>query len=435
MRCLARFLGALSIICSGLCNAAVIDAQPDNYVQKLPLLVAGDTLRLAPGVYRAGLKLHHLSGSAGQPIVIEGRSNLPAIFLGRPAANTVSIVDSRFIVLRNLVFNGLNAGGEAVKAEGYAHFAHDITLENLRIINHGGRQAIVAISTHCPAWNWIIRGNRIIRPGTGLYLGNSDGTAPFVGGLIEHNAIINPIGYGMQIKHQLIRPELAGMPTGISSTIIRDNLFVKAKNFSTGKEARPNLLVGHFPPSGAGRDDRYEVYRNVFLHNPSEALFQGEGNIALYNNLFVNVAGNAIHIQPHNDVPKQIDIFHNTVIASGKGILLRNGFFGPTHKQKIVANLVFAAEPVSGGEQAHNIVGGRELAGRYLRAPFGTFAQLRLDPIAGRLPLPDVDLGWMQAFTDADRDIDGRLLGLGYIGAYAKEAVRPLPFSGTRQIR
>jgi hypothetical protein len=41
--------------------------------------------------------------------------------------------------------------------------------------------------------------NRILGARTGLYCGNSDGCAPFIDGLIEHNLVLNPSGYWMEI--------------------------------------------------------------------------------------------------------------------------------------------------------------------------------------------------------------------------------------------
>jgi hypothetical protein len=64
---------------------------------------------------------------------------------------------------------------------------------------------------------------------------------------------------------------------------------------------------------GAGSEDDYAVYGNFFYQNRNEALFQGEGNVALYSNLFVNEYGDAIRIQPHNDIQRRIVIAFNTV--------------------------------------------------------------------------------------------------------------------------
>ena len=246
--------------------------------------------------------------------------------------------------MKNLVLDGGDVPVDAVKAEGHARYAHHITLENLAHPRSWQQSANVGISTKCPAWNWVIRGNTIIGAGTGMYLGDSDGSAPFVAGVIEQNLIVDTIGYNLQIKHQHRRPDIDDMPAGASVTVIRRNVFAKAASGST-EMPRPNVLVGHFPPEGPGGDDRYVIYGNFFYANRAEALFQGEGNIALYDNLFVNPYGDAIHIQPHNDVPKRIDIAFNTVLAERAGISVVPGGASTTYRQTVVANAVFAAVP------------------------------------------------------------------------------------------
>ena len=108
------------------------------------------------------------------------------------------------------------------------------------------------------------------------------------------------------------------MPTARSVTVIRDNVFAKPEG-GTAEAPRPNVLVGHFPLEGAGHDDQYVVYGNFFYQNRLESLFQGEGNVAIYGNLFVNAHGDGIRIQPHNDIPRRIDIAFNTVLARNTG--------------------------------------------------------------------------------------------------------------------
>ncbi len=196
----------------------------------------------------------------------------PAVFTARPCCNTVSITDSSYLEIRNLELDGLGLDGvDAVKAEGPsgdANFAHHITIENLYIHGHDTGQQTVGISTKCPAWDWVIRRNVIASAGTGMYLGNSDGSAPFVNGLVEGNLVVDTIGYNVQIKHQNNRPALPGMPAS-GTTIVRHNVFSKANNASTGVDARPNLLVGHWPLSGPGQDDVYLIYGNFFWANPT----------------------------------------------------------------------------------------------------------------------------------------------------------------------
>lgn len=412
-------------------QAAEIAASPADYRDKLKQLQPGDELVLAPGIYTAGLPLHNLLGSVDQPIVIRGAGPLPSRFIASARRNTVSIVDSAYLQIRNLMLDGANQPADAVKAEGHARFAHHITLENLTILRHGLGQSFVGISTKCPAWNWVIRGNRILGAGTGMYLGNSDGRAPFVAGLIEHNLIAGSIGYNLQIKHQAPRPDLPGLPTGVSRTVIRHNLLIKGGNSSQGADARPSLLVGHWPLQGPGRDDRYEIYGNFLYQNPVEALFQGEGNLAFHHNLLVNAFGDAVHIQPHNDVPRKVDVFYNTVVARGVGILVRGGWQGEDGVQRVDRNAVFAAEPMAGGLQGINHAGPVQDAPHDLLGPLGQAGQLRLDPLPDRLRLRAPAPGWMAAYPEATQDFEGRAGDGRYFGAYGAPAEQS-PFARWR---
>ncbi len=186
-----------------------------------------------PGEYKDGLPIHYLHGTAEAPITISGPDSGPrAIFAGRPGHNTVSIVNSSYITIRNLDLDGRQLAVDGVKCEGHADWAHHITLDGLRVRGHGNDQQTVGISTKCPAWGWVIRNNVIAGAGTGLYLGDSDGRAPFIAGLIEHNLIVDTLGYNLQIKHQQPRPILPEMPEGPSATIIRHNVFSKANGGS-----------------------------------------------------------------------------------------------------------------------------------------------------------------------------------------------------------
>ena len=62
-----------------------------------------------------------------------------------------------------------------------------------------------------------------------MYLGDSDGTQPFVAGeVIEHNLIKDTIGYNMEIKDQVdLTFHENGIPLEPTSTIIRHNVFIK----------------------------------------------------------------------------------------------------------------------------------------------------------------------------------------------------------------
>ena len=343
-------LGLLCLL-TGMAAAADYRVDAQNYRDYLRRLQPGDRVLLAPGDYRQALPLHNLSGHAGQPIVIEAADPAaPPRFIARPGANTVSLVNVRHLVLRHLELDGRSLPVDAVKAEGHSRYADFITLEYLFIHDHAASQQNVGISTKCPAFGWVVSNNRIERVGTGMYFGDSDGGDPFVGGIIEGNRVSQTLGYSLQIKHQKTRPP---EHTGRHDTVIRYNVFSK-QDALPGPLARPNVLLGHFPLAGTGSEDRYLVHGNLFLHNPSEALLQAEGRVAVYDNVFINGDGDAIRIQPHNDVPRDMDIFSNTVLASGAGIQIRQAE-GAAYRQRVIANAVAAALPLYGGEAVHNL--------------------------------------------------------------------------------
>lgn len=404
---------------AGMASAATYVAGPEDYRQYLDRLRPGDVLRLEPGVYRQGLPLRGLQGAPGREIVIEGpEEGVDAVFVARDGTITVSLIDVSHIVIRRLRLEGGGVRAHAVVAEGRGRFAHHVTLEGLRITGYDAGQGYVGISTKAPAWNWIIRGNHISDTGTGMYLGDSDGSDPFIAGLIEGNVIERTLGYNLQIKHQQPRPARADMPRSPSSTVIRDNVFDKSERASAGERARPNVLLGHWPLEGVGRDDRYLVHRNLFLHNPHERLLQAEGNVALYNNVFVNALGEGVSLQAHNDVPRDIDVLYNTVVSRGTGLRLSDAALG--YRQRVSGNIVYAEAPMAvpaalrgenlerGFEEVAALI---EAAGadarRVLRA---LQAQLPPRPAGGTRPADCVDL------PELARDIEGRLQAVAGCG-------------------
>lgn len=402
--------------------AGVYTANPENYLSQLRILAPGDHLRLLPGEYNQGLPLQSLNGTAQEPIVISGPDSAPhAVFQARSGHNTVSIVNSGYITVRNLELDGRNMPDiDAVKAEGHGQWAHHITLENLIIRNHGGSQQTVGISTKCTAWNWVIRGNIILGAGTGIYLGNSDGSAPFIDGLVENNLVADTLGYNMEIKHQKLRKPVQGMPQASHGTIIRNNVFIKAANASMGANARPNVLVGHFPLEGAGMLDRYYIYGNLFYENATEALFQGEGNLAIYNNLFFNSQGDAINIRPHNDRPRDVYVFFNTIVASGSGLSLRG--LTRSDEYDVSANAVFAERNVIGWLKGDPVTAPYSDADNYLVNPFAMIGKLDLYPSNNKLA-EHIDTQRYRNFTDWDRDFNGMQRVLDYRGAYAGSGI------------
>lgn len=398
-------------------RARTLTAGPSDYAARLTELRPGDRLLLAAGTYREGLDLRRLHGNSRRPILIEGPADRSALFLGRPGRNTVELRDVSHLELRNLTLDGGNTPRvDGVKAH---DVTHHVTLENLLIMNHAAHQQTVGISTKAPAWAWTIRGCTIRRTGTGLYLGNSDGSAPFVHGLIECNLIVDTIGYGLQIKHQALRPERPGLPTQAGSTIIRRNIISKHRQALSGFQGpRPNLLVGHFPPRGAGSEDVYEIYGNLLYQNlVNEPLFQGEGNLAFHDNLLVNHHGPGLWIRPHNGRPRKVVVFHNTVVARTLGISVIEG--DPAYRQAVMRNAVFAEEPIIAGQQEDNVTASYASAGGYLRAPYGDWPTLDLRPRRGRLQASTSESAPLPAVGDVEFDFAGSRRDGSHLGAYA----------------
>ena len=425
------FVAIAFAVFAGIAQSAVYEATPADYRQMVKLLQPGDTLQLAAGEYLDGLTLHELSGALGRPIVIAGpEQGGSATLVARPGHNTISISNSHYLLIRNLALEGNKLPVDAVKAEGTSISAHDITLENLVIRGHGNHQQNVGISTKCPAWNWVIRGVTIIGAGTGMYLGDSNGNAPFVAGLIERNVIVDSIGYNLQIKHQLVRPDLPGMPMGTSVTVIRHNVFAKP-NAGSPFEARPNVLVGHFPKEGRGAEDTYAIYGNFFYQNRHEALFQGEGNVAVYSNVFVNDYGDGVRIQPHNDVPRRIAIAYNTVVAKGAGIAVTVRDGTPRYPQEVSGNAVFAGMPVTAANGIRNLDASLADAASYLRSPFASPPGLDLHPVRNLASAVSGNAIARKPWPDWGRDFDGVPRAPGAIGAYGRGAT---PQSWTLQL-
>jgi hypothetical protein len=418
-------------------SGKVISATAADYLTKLAALNPGDTLLLAAGNYGVdangqdtaeppGLPIFNLNGTASQPITITGPDTGPRpVMLGRSTHNTIRFDTASYVVVRNIDVDGRSLGEDAVKSQGVSHH---ITIEGLHIKGVDNNQQIVGISTKATVWNWVIRHNTIVGAGTGMYLGNSNGSCPFIAGTIENNLIYDTIGYNIEIKHQNPRPALAGMPTGRSSTIIRGNVFSKsAATSSTDGLARPNLLVGHLPLSGSGATDLYEIYGNFFYQNPTEALFQAEGNVAFHDNVLVNDIGGAIHIQPHNDVPKLIRIFSNTVIARDDGISVSGG--STAYTQVVEGNVIFANAPIAvsglSASATTNVTDNYAAASIYLNAPTAALGTFDAYPKTRTLRATALDTTGLPGFTDWNLDFNGMVRDWTVRGAYAGDGTNP----------
>lgn len=424
-----RYLTALIVAAVASLPAAAlaetVKATPETYKSQLSKLAPGDTLELAPGHYPR-LNLGNMKGAPGAFITITGpTSGEPAVIdadLG-PCCNTVQLDGSAYIAIKNMTIDGKSVdAADGINAKGKP--VHDILIENVTFIGHDGSQQTVAISTKTAAWNWVIRRNRIVGAGTGIYLGNSNGQAPFVAGIIEGNFVDDTTGYSMQIKYQNPRAAVEGMPTGTSTTIIRHNVFIKPDRPSEDGD-RPNLLVGGFPNSGAGSEDRYEIYGNFFYHNPREALLQASGRVSIHDNIFADTTGNAITLVNHDLPLRQAHVYNNTIFGADTGIYFSGAGDQGTH---FVGNVIFAKTAIGGKKptsSAENVTGSEADAAKYVTKASRTFP-MDFYPLAGKLEGSALDLSPFKADKDHDRDFNGNpKAGLTFRGAYAGSGENP----------
>ena len=410
-------------------RAADYTAGPSDYTSVVPTLVAGDTLTLEPGTYTDLLNITDLSGTETEWITIAGpASGDPAVFVADPGpcCNTVEIRNSSYVAIRSITVdgNGVNGAFGLSAGGGTSNLVHHITVEDCDFVGHDAGQQTVAISTKTPTWGWIIRGNRIVGAGTGLYLGNSDGTSPFLASIVEHNLVMDTMGYCMQIKWQQPRPDVAGMPTGPTSTIIRHNVFIKNDRPSPSGD-RPNLLVGGFPATGAGSEDIHEIYGNFFFHNARESLLQASGRVTIHDNVFVDVAGTAISLQDH-DLPLRLArVYNNTIHAAGRGVSLSGTI---DQGAWAVGNLIFSPTPLSGTwtEERDNVTDAVDQAHLYVTGPSLVLGEMDFYPLPGQCQGAALDLSGFASDTEHDRDFNSTSKGgFAFRGAYAGEGENP----------
>ena len=412
-------------------RADVIQAAPATYRAALKRLKPGDTLTLAPGDYRH-LPVFGLNGTEDAWITITGPvSGPPATIVGVSSANTVEIINSSYVSLENLRIDSRGIPGAfGVSARGPENTTHHIRLEGNTFVGQGGGQQTDAISTKIPTWGWVIRLNRILEAGTGLYLGDSDGSAPFVDGLIENNLVMSTTGYNMEIKHQNALDRIPGMPLGPTTTIIRNNVFIKDDR-PTPDGDRPNVLLGPTPFTGDGALNSYEVYGNLFVHNHREALLQAAGRVSVHDNIFVDGPSSypAVVFRTHNGPLKAAYFYNNTVYTAGRGVYFGNR---ASIADAVVGNAIFAVPAIAGPvmTQANNIVDLPINATRYVTKPAFNIGEMDFFPLPERCTGPAIDLSGFRADSGYTRDFNGqskvRAKGaVVYRGAYAGDGENP----------
>ena len=432
---------------AGLClaapvgNAATYNATPANYQGFVASLQPGDTLNLAAGTYPL-LDLGGMAGTAPARITIQGpASGPPAIVTINPSdpdcCNVVQLTDTSFVTLRNLtVDSALQPFVDGVKANG---ITHHIEIIDCIFVGQGSHQQTVAISTKGMAWNWVVRGNVITQAGTGMYFGDSNGTAPFINGIIENNLIVDTIGYNAQIKHQATYTQPAGLGAGPHRTTIRNNVFIKTRSQPSWPPGavdggRPNLLVGGFPDSGFGTNDLYDIYGNFFYQNvDGEPLLQATGRVAAHDNILVGGSFRAMSFVNHeNRAVRRAYAYDNTIYNSPTGIVVAGG---PLEDSRVSGNLIFAATGVNAPVQMQNAVDTVANAVNYVAAPSMTLGGMNFHPLPGQALGTPLDISPYTTHVEYFLDFNGAPRGaFTRRGAYAGEGANPgWPLSATRK--
>jgi hypothetical protein len=216
------------------------------------------------------------------------------------------------------------------------------------------------------------------------------------------------------------------MPTAPQTTLIRHNVFVKSDRPS-GDGDRPNVLVGGVPNSGTGSQDTYQIYGNVFAHNPRESLLQAEGTVFIHDNIFVDAPGAAVYLRSQNIRLRRAHLYQNTFYSVGTGISVASA---PSDGNALlVGNIIFAVNAISGVSftDLDNIRAASSAASDYLIAPSITFGAMDFFQNSSELGRgAPLDLGTFSNLQDFDKDFNGNAKGsFVYRGAYAGQSSNP----------
>ena len=196
------------------------------------------------------------------------------------------------------------------------------------------------------------------------------------------------------------------MPTAPTSTIIRGNTFVKNDDPSPDGD-RPNLLVGGFPATGNGAQDRYEVYGNVFAHNPRESLFQASGRVTIHDNVFVDAPQTRALLLQDHDLPLELAyVYDNTLYDVATGIEFGNA---AAQGDGVAGNLIFSANPITGPiqDEHDDMTDSVAHASVYVTSPSDTRSVMDFHPISGQCVGSAIDMSKFSSDTDYGIDFDG----------------------------
>ncbi len=280
--------------------AAAVEIGPgDDLRAAIAALGPGGELVLRGGTYafNTGFRIT-VNGSAAAPAVIRAKAGeRPLIQQNNPGQNIIEILGSGHLVVRGIAFTGGSHGIRLMSS-------NDITIEDCEVYETGD----VAVSANSGGTYQRLRllRNHIHHTngtGEGMYLGcNTDGCR-VADSLIEGNYIHHTNrasveqGDGIEVKE------------GSYGNVIRDNV-IHDTNY-------PGIItystVGNGPPN---------VIEGNVIWNTNDNAMQVAADAIIRNNI---VLGSSVAFQAHErGSPSNIQFVHNTVIANGDGVNLRN---------------------------------------------------------------------------------------------------------------
>jgi len=197
--CLLLGLLALTLTAPAVASAAIVEIRPssvacgEEFVAAATRLQPGDELVLRGGIYSQSCRRAiTVNGTAAAPIVIRAAPG-ERVVLTRPSdtmdtQNNIEIVNSSYLVIRGLAFQG---GSSGVRIMG----GHHITLEDCEVFETGNNAVAVNYDN---ADALIFRGNHIHHTGLsvaaptegeGFYLGCNHDICRVTNSMIEGNYI------------------------------------------------------------------------------------------------------------------------------------------------------------------------------------------------------------------------------------------------------
>ena len=344
----------------------------DDLFGRLSDLAPGDEVVVHAGVYTTpGFYAVTWAGTADRPIVVRAADGERPVIEGTPSQNVINL-DGSYFSLSGFEITG---GSHGVRLGNADH----ATLEGLVLHGLGD----VGISCNRPAMACralTLRRNEIYDTGAdgtgeGMYLGCNDAECSFSDSVIAENFVHDlggSQGDGIEVK------------TGASGVTVRDNVIVRS--------GYPAITMYGFSGDGA----RNVVERNLVWGTGDNGI-QVVGQIVVRNNIVLGAGQNGIQSKASQGLyPHDVDIVHNTIVASGAACLKTNDWAGQTG-QLIAANALYCpggtALDVNGGAPAAVITGNIGLgaanptagltAGQSVAADLGDPAHAAVYPPAG----------------------------------------------------